>query len=127
MKDKDLNKIAKIEKAMIKKFGKETIANPNSYWTDEKEKEYLNQSKEFYNKKRKLIESLEKIEEDGFLVSKSLITRENKRNCSICETFSFELKDDLYMNKFECCFKCFVQWVDGREERWLKGWRPNEN
>ena len=30
------------------------------------------------------------------------------------------------MNKFECCFKCFIQYVDGREERWEKGWRPDK-
>ena len=43
MKPKDLNKIAQIEKAIAKKFGKETITNPKSLWTDEKEEEYLEQ------------------------------------------------------------------------------------
>ena len=38
---KDLNQIAKIEKAMSKKFGKESIVNPKSGWNDEKEKQYL--------------------------------------------------------------------------------------
>ena len=65
-----------------------------------------------------------KIEEDGFLVSKNLITRKNKRKCPTCGTFSFEIRDDLYMNKFDCCFDCYIQWVENREERWLKGWRP---
>ena len=35
---KDLNKIAKIEKAMSKKFGEESIVNPKSGWDDDKEK-----------------------------------------------------------------------------------------
>ena len=30
------------------------------------------------------------------------------------------------MSKFDCCEKCYIQWVEGREERWKKGWRPNE-
>ena len=47
MKQKDLNKIAKIEKAMAKKFGQETIVNPKSGWTDKKEEEYLQQLKDF--------------------------------------------------------------------------------
>ena len=42
---KDLNQIAKIEKAMSKKFGKESIVNPKSGWDDEKEKEYLKDQK----------------------------------------------------------------------------------
>ena len=120
----DLNKIASIEKAIAKKFGDETVANPRSLWDDEKEAEYLKQSKEFYNRKRKSLEDTEKIEEDGFLVSKNLITRKNKRKCPTCGAFSFEIRDDLYMNKFDCCFKCYIQWVENREERWLKGWRP---
>jgi len=123
---KEQNKIAAIEKAMSKKFGEDTIANPRSHWDDEKEKEYLAQSKEFYNKKRKLTEDSEKTKEDGFLVPKNLITRKNERKCPTCGVFSFEMRDDLYMNKFNCCYKCYIQWVDGREKRWLSGWRPNK-
>ena len=36
------------------------------------------------------------------------------------------MKDDLYMNKFECCHTCYIQWVEGREERWESGWRPEK-
>jgi len=125
MKQKDLNKIAKIEKAMAKKFGTETIVNPKSGWTDEKEQEYLQQLKEFYFKQRKRTDDNEKIEEEGFLLSKNLISKESKRVCPICDKYSFDLRDDLYMNKFECCWKCYIQWVEDREERWLNGWRPN--
>ena len=123
---KDLNRLAAVEKAMKIKFGEETIVNPRSLWDDEKEAEYLKQSQDFYTKKRKSAEDAEKIEEDGFLVSKNLITRENKRKCPTCGIFSFEIKDDLYMNKFDCCFKCYVKWIEDREARWLSGWRPNK-
>jgi len=121
---KELNYIVKLEKAMAKKYGKEAITNPKSLWTDEKEEEYLKDLKEYYTKVRKSLEKTEKIEEDGFLIPKNLITRKSKRKCSICNIFSFETRDDLYMNKFECCFECYVQWVEGREKRWLNGWRP---
>jgi len=125
-KQKDFNTIAKIEKAIAKKFGQKTIINPKSSWDDEKEKEYLQQLKEFYSKQRKKADNGEKIEEEGFLLSKNLISKESKRVCPVCDQYSFDLKDDLYMNKFECCRKCYIQWVEYREERWATGWRPNK-
>ena len=125
MKKKDLNKIAEIEKAIAKKFGKDTIVNPKSSWTDEKEEEYLEQLKEFYKEEYKKEEQKEKVNKDGFFLPKNLITKENKRKCPACGVFSFEIKDDLYMNKFECCFQCYIQYIQGHEEEWIKGWRPN--
>ena len=126
MKKEDLNKIAAIEKAILKKYGDEAVANPKAFWTDEKEKEYLKELKELYKKEIKQQEDTEKVEKDGFFLSKNLITKKSKRKCPICDIYSFDLKDDVYMNKFECCFKCYVQWVENREERWLNGWRPND-
>ena len=35
--------------------------------------------------------------------------------------------DDVCLTKFECCNTCYLQYVEGREERWLKGWRPSED
>ena len=125
MKPKTLNKVAEIEKAIAKKYGKEAITNPKSFWTDEKEEEYLEQLKEFYKEEYKKKEQKEKVEKDGFFLPKNLITKENKRKCPVCGIFSFEIKDDLYMNKFECCFDCYIQYVQFNEDRWLKGWRPN--
>ena len=124
MKEKDLNKIAQIEKAIAKKFGKEAVTNPKSFWTDEKEEEYLEQLKEFYNEEDKKEEQKEKVKKDGFFLPRNLITKENKRKCPVCGVFSFKIKDDLYMNKFECCFDCYIQHVQLNEDKWLKGWRP---
>ena len=124
--EKDLNKIAKIEKAMAKKFGHETIVNPKSGWTDKKEEEYLQQLKEYYIRQRKKVDNDEKIDEEGFLLSKNLINKKSKRVCPICDEYSFDMRDDLYMNKFECCRMCHIQWIEGREERWATGWRPNK-
>tara|TARA_R110000824_G_scaffold234072_17_gene422596 strand:- start:2722 stop:3111 length:390 start_codon:yes stop_codon:yes gene_type:complete len=126
MKEKDLNKVARIEKAIAKKFGDEAITNPKSLWTGQKEKEYLTQLKEFYEKERKKRDNNDKINEEGFLLSKNLISKESKRICLVCDEYSFDIKDDLYMNKFECCFKCYIQWVEDREDRWKKGWRPDK-
>ena len=122
---KDLNEIVKIEKAISEKYGDEAIANPKQYWTEEKEKEYLNQLKDLSAKELNQSKKDQKIEIDGVLISKKLLTKETKRTCPVCSTYSFQLKDDLYMNRFECCHKCYVQWIEGREERWKTGWRPN--
>ena len=121
---KDLNQIAKIEKAMSKKFGKESIVNPKSGWDDEKEKEYLEDLKIFYSEESS--QGDDKINEDGFFITRNLINKEVNRVCPVCETYSFSGKDDLYMNKFDCCENCYIQWVENREERWLDGWRPNK-
>ena len=65
---------------------------------------------------------------EGIFISKKLLRRESKRSCPVCNVYSFKSNDDVYMSKFDCCFKCYVKWVENREERWLKGWRPkNEN
>ena len=38
-----------------------------------------------------------------------------------------KIRDDVFMNKFDCCFRCYIQWIDGREERWATGWRPKSD
>jgi hypothetical protein len=122
---KDPNRIARIEKAIAKKYGHEAVENPRNHWNDEKEEEYLEQIKILAEKERRYEESQEKTEVNGILISKKLLTREaTRRSCPICEIFSFNLKDDAYMSKHNCCFNCYIQWVEGREERWETGWRP---
>ena len=123
MKTKDPNYAAKVEKAIAEKFGKETVTNPKSKWDDEKEKEYLKELKQNYRYGKNESET---VDVDGVLISKELLNRESERSCPTCNTYSFKSVDDLYMTKFDCCFKCYIQWVEGREERWKKGWRPNK-
>ena len=121
---KDLNKIAKIEKAMSKKFGKETIVNPKSGWDDDKEKKYLEDLKEYYSEESKQDE--DKINEDGFFIARNLINKEINRVCPVCETYSFSGRDDLYMNKYQCCHTCYLKLVEHDEKKWLEGWRPDK-
>ena len=126
MTNKDYNFIAKIEQAIEQKYGEEAIQNPKANWSEDKEAEYLDQIKILHNKQKKIQEAKDKIEVNGFFISKKLLNRDSERLCSTCETYSFNLKDDLYMTKFDCCFNCYIQWVEDREERWKKGWRPNK-
>jgi hypothetical protein len=126
MKDKDLNKIAAIEKAITEKYGPEAVANPRANWDEKKETEYLEQMREFYQKVKKNEEWEEKIDINGIKVTKKLLNRESTHTCSVCGSFPRKSTDDVCFVKFECCFKCYIQYVEGREERWKKGWRPDE-
>tara|TARA_B100000902_G_C27282029_1_gene902316 strand:+ start:1592 stop:1978 length:387 start_codon:yes stop_codon:yes gene_type:complete len=124
MKLKNTNKIAAYEKAIEKKYGKETIQNPNASWDDNKEEEYLESSKKFQSKVSKYHQDNDLVEVDGFLMPKRLLNSESNRTCPTCSTYSFDKADDFYMHKFNCCNLCYIKWVEGREEKWLAGWRP---
>ena len=52
MSNKDYNKVVAIEKAIKEKYGEEAIANPRTNWDENKEKDYLEQMKELYNRKK---------------------------------------------------------------------------
>ncbi len=123
---KDLNYIAKIEQAIIEKYGAKTVQNPKAGWCPEKEKEYLQQVSVLREKLDTIEEKIAKIEFSGFLISKKLLNRESNRTCGVCKVYSFDMKDDVYMQKFKCCFKCYIQHIEDREERWNSGWRPGE-
>ena len=125
MSKKDWDKLAKFEQAISKKYGKEAVQNPKGNWTDEKEQEYLLQIKRLAEKETLLQEKNEKVEVNGILMPKKLLNRESNRTCPVCDTYSFDIRDDVYMNKYDCCRTCHAQYVEDREERWLSGWRPN--
>ena len=124
MTEKDYNYIAKVEQAIEEKYGEEAVQNPKANWSEDKEAEYLIQIKKLHKKQKKIEEARDKIEVNGFFISKKLLSKDSERLCQVCETYSFSQKDDLYMNKYDCCFDCYIQWVEGREERWATGWRP---
>lgn len=123
---KDLNYIAKIEQAIAEKYGTEAVQNPKASWCPEKEKEYLQQMSTLQEKMDLLEQKVAKIEFEGFFISKKLLNRESNRTCGVCNVYSFDMKDDVYMSKFDCCFKCYVNHIEDREERWNSGWRPGE-
>ena len=83
MKDKDLNRIAAIEKAISNKYGDETIQTPMSNWDEEKEKEYLAQMKELYCKSSQNQEWQDKIDLSGIKVTKKLLNRESLATCPV--------------------------------------------
>ena len=129
MSGRDEPDIAAVEQAIAKKYGTEAIQNPNAAWNPEREKAYQVQLESVRLKKYELEDKNEKVEVDGVLIPKKLLNRGSSVCCSVCElaSFSFRLNDDACMTKFGCCFGCYIQWIEGREERWLSGWRPDKN
>ena len=121
---KDPHYVVKVEKAIAKKYGEETIQNPKKDWDEEKEKEYQAQIEEFYKKRDKIRDKSEKVEVDGVLIPKKLLNKRKERTCPVCKTYSFNMQDDVYMSKYECCFDCYIQYVQGNPDRWKSGWRP---
>ena len=70
---KDLDYIVKIEKAISKKYGEETIQNPKSGWSPEKEEDYVQQSKKLQKKISKRNQEKELVEVNGYLMPSKLI------------------------------------------------------
>ena len=119
----DYDQIARIEKAIAKKYGNSAIINPKSNWDDEKEKSYLK------DKKKKLKEDetiVTKVEYSENSIELDELKQTTERECTICTKYSFYGKDDLYMNKYKCCEKCYIIYVEGRTQKWLSGWRPDK-
>lgn len=121
-------RVARLEKAIREKFGDLPVANFKKFWTEQHEQAYLIQLKEKWAKRYTLKIKTEEVEEkSGYLIKRKLFKgRQSEcRQCPVCNSYSFEIKDEYYFNKFQCCFTCFIQWVEDREERWKTGWRPN--
>ena len=126
---KNWDKIAKIEKSIKDKYGEETIRHPKDGWSDDAEAEHIEQLKLFAKKEQVWRTKTEKVEQqEGVFVSKKLLNTEDgaARVCPVCKKYSFDPKDDLYMIKFECCWSCYIDYVEGREEKWNEGWRPQD-
>ena len=123
---KDYDKIAAVEKAIAEKYGKEAIQNPRGNWDENKEKDYLEQSKKFYKKQSRNEQWQEKVDVNGIKISKKLLNRESLKCCPVCGNFPRKAMDDVCLVKFECCSKCYIKYIEGREQRWEKGWRPDE-
>ena len=104
MKKKDLNEIAKIEKAISEKYGKEAIINPKSKWDDEKEAQFSKDIKKFYNKIYKNKDykkrSLENIHPP----------------CSMCgkDFYFMNLNDEIKYYKYGVCSNCYIEHLQGR-------------
>lgn len=111
---KNYDYIAAVEKAIAEKYGKNTVQDFRSNWDESKEQAYLEQLSE-RNKKSKASSKC-----------RAKKSTNNDRTCPICKTYSFSGRDDLYMNRFNACYKCYADFILQMEDRWNDGWRPTE-
>ena len=95
-KNKDLNYIASLEKAIAKKYGPTAVQNPKAFWDDDKEKEYLEQLEKLALQEQEKQEQKDKIEKDGFFIPKNLISKTSKRKCPVCDIYSFNKMLSVY-------------------------------
>jgi hypothetical protein len=123
---KDIEYVSKVEKAIKDKYGEEATINPRSLWDEQKEKEYLEQAKENAEKYYETEKGDDIVENDGIFISKKLLTKSNTDKCNICQKYMLPYKDKAYLLKWDCCYACYVKWVEDREERWIEGWRPDK-
>jgi hypothetical protein len=123
---KDPNYIASVEKAIADKYGKNTAQDFRHEWEEEKEKNYLIQLKGMTTKRDKLTTKKEEIVVGDVRITKRRAKQKSDRTCPVCKTYSFSRKDDLYMNRFKCCYDCYVDFVEHREEAWKNGDRPTD-
>jgi hypothetical protein len=126
MNKKDTNYIAAVEKAISEKYGKNTVQDFRKDWCEQKEKIYLDQLKNQTEKIKHSKIRKEKKQVGEVFISKPLSNKKTERVCPVCKTYSFSSQDDLYMNRFQCCSKCYFDFVDHQEDRWKSGWRPSE-
>ena len=102
MKKPDLNDIARLEKAIAKKYGDETIQTPQSQWDDQKEQNYLEQLKQLAQKDLEFFDNERKVKEDGFLLTlkerqyytKPSEERREKKNRAKRRNFYNRLRDE---------------------------------
>ncbi len=110
----DPNYIAAVEKAIAEKYGKDTVQDFRSKWDEKKEKHYLEQLSRRNKERNKKDKNNQKKRNS------------TERTCPICKTYSFSGRDDLYMNRFKTCYKCYTEFILQLEDRWNDGWRPTK-
>lgn len=97
-----------LEKAVKEKYGELATMNPKYFWDENKEKEYIEEAKKVTKKEYISQDSKEKIEIDGIMVTKKILNNTENKICKSCKIYSFKREDNLYMNKFNICYKCYV-------------------
>ena len=98
---KNPNILLQTEKAIIEKYGEAAVKDPRQYWSTDKEKNYLQELKDFYK--------------DSFRDEKLLIEDKKNNSCNICNKYCFDKNDGIYLIKFRCCFKCYIEKIEGRK------------
>lgn len=103
---KDSNEVAKLEKAIAEKYGQAAIVNPRGLWSPEDEAQYQQQiSSGSWVPAKEMSEE----QKDGYLIENGELITKEIRLCSKCGKYSIDCRDNLYLNKFQLCWKCYLK------------------
>lgn len=111
--------LGKLSKAIVDRWGHEVAEDYRARWNRTKEELYIEQLKAI-DKARNKQEQDDKVLVDGVLLPKKLFTKDrenNNRICNMCKTYSLRYADDLYMNKYKVCEKCYIEHLEDRINR----------
>lgn len=116
---KDPNIKSKLLKAIVDRWGYEVAIDPQDNWNRTKEGLYLEQLREI-EKRRQHVSDDQKVEINGVLIPLKLINKDKKNNriCDVCNMYSLKYDDDLYINKYQVCKKCYIEHIEDREDKW---------
>ncbi len=106
------------------KFGKFATVDIGAFWNSVKEEHLRQFLKEELKKNDKKYRQEEYIKVSEILFSKNMFVRK-KHNCTVCGKYNYKLDDLRYAFRYETCQRCYVRYIEAREERWRAGWRPN--
>lgn len=115
---RDINYIASVEKAIEEKYGKFAIEHPKARWSEEKEEKFKEEMRERRENEQKKNDKEQIEEKEGFLIRKKLLIKTADRECPVCNTYSFSIRDDVYMNKYGACYGCYIKHIEDREDKW---------
>ena len=118
--------IAAVEKAISKKYGENTSRDIRYFWDKDKEKIYKKQLKQLSKKSLEEGRNKKQIEKNGYLLLKKNRKSKLHANCPLCSERTQKIFDDIKIEKYECCQRCFIDFVEDREDRWDSGWRPDK-
>lgn len=104
----NMNYLQALEKAIKEQYGELATMNPKYFWDEEKEKQYIEEAKKVTKNEYLSQDSKEKIELDGIMITKKLLNNKENKNCNTCKVYSFNRRDDVYMNKFGVCYRCYL-------------------
>lgn len=106
-----------ITDAIAYKYGADSVAKPEEFWDSRQQARFERGYAKLHEKMLLIGLESEKIPTgDGFLVSSRVVKKQpDDRVCGMCNVFSFDVNDDIYMSKHGCCRTCYIKHVEGRE------------
>ncbi len=108
--------IEKLEKAIQEKYGDGVVQEIGQDWTEQKEKQYIEESERL--NKKKAIKSNKDVDIGGFFVNSKLLNKRKKaiNVCERCGKTTIYKEDDLYIIKFLMCKECYLCYVEFRKK-----------